>query len=230
MIYGCVDLLLCAGIPLAGAVYFMIHRRGMFFTFAAGAGCFLLSQLILRMPLLNLLTEWSDDFALLPYTHPLLYTGILAFTAGLFEETGRWIFLRFLCRKHSSWLHGLSFGLGHGGIEAVWVLSLGILPAFLNGTIILAGPEALLVGVERVCAMCFHIAMTMLVLYGVNRGSFFPCAGAILIHGIFDMTTAIQNTGVIWAILVLSAISAVIFTIWIKNRISIDNNTKGEYV
>ena len=112
--------------------------------------------------------------------------GILAFTAGLFEETGRWIFLRFLCRNHSSWLHGLSFGLGHGGIEAVWVLSLGILPAFLNGTIILAGPGgAACRGWNEVCAMCFSYCHDHAgALWSKPRFPSFPCAGAILIHGV----------------------------------------------
>lgn len=214
MIYGCISLFLCAGVPLIGAVYFLLCRKGCFYTFLAGAGCFALFQLALRLPLLNMASRGTDWFALLPYTKPLLYGAFLAVTAGIFEETGRWIFLKYLCRNKHEWIHGFSFGLGHGGIEAVWISTLGIIPAFLNGTIVLAGPDAVLVGVERICTMFFHIAMTMLVLHGVKSKQFCFCFLAVLIHFILDFSIMIPYKSIIWCILGFSAIVSLAFIIY----------------
>lgn len=214
MIYGLISLFLCAGFPLAGAVYFLIHRKDSFYTFLAGAGCFALFQLAFRIPLLNTISRGSDWIALLPYTNPLLYGALLAVTAGIFEEIGRWLFLKYLCRNKHEWIHGFSFGLGHGGIEAVWISTLGIIPAFLNGTINLAGPDIILVGMERICAMLFHIAMSLLVLHGVRKKQFRFCLLAVMIHFILDFSIVIPNQIIIWCILGFSAIFSLAFIIY----------------
>lgn len=214
MIYGLISLFLCVGIPLAYAVYFLLHRNGSFYTFLAGAGCFALFQLAFRIPLLNAISRRSDWISLLPYTNPLLYGALLAVTAGIFEETGRWIFLRYLCRNKHEWIHGFSFGLGHGGIEAIWVSTLGIIPAFLNGTIVFAGPDTILVGVERVCTMLFHIAMSLLVLHGVRKKQFRFCLLAVLIHFTLDFSIVIPSQIFIWCILGFSAILSLAFIIY----------------
>lgn len=221
MIYGLISLFLCIGIPLAGAVYFLIRPNGSFYTFLAGAGCFTLFQLAIRLPLLNMASKGADWFALLPYTNPVLYVAFLAFTAGISEEIGRWIFLKYLCRNKQKWIHGFSFGLGHGGIEAAWISNLGIIPAFLNGTITLAGPDAVLVGAERVCTMLFHIAMAILVLHGVRKKQFRFCMLAVLIHFVLDFSIIVPNKIVIWCILGFSAILSlafIIYTYQIYNR------------
>lgn len=214
MIYALISLFLCAGIPLTGAISFLFFRKGSFYTFVAGAGCFVLSQLLIRLPLLNTLSKEIDTFILLPYTNPLLYGAFLAVSAGIFEETGRWIFLKYLCRNHNTWMHGFAFGLGHGGIEAVWVSSLGIIPAFLNGTIAAAGPDVLLVGVERMCAMLFHIAMSILILHGVRKKQFRFCLLAILLHFGLDFPIIIPSKIIIWSILGFSAIVSLAFIIY----------------
>lgn len=227
MIYGWITIFLCAGIPLLGAVFFLFYKKATIYTFFMGAACFFLSQLILRIPLFNWLSGHNDWFALAPYTNPVLYTAILAFSAGIFEEIGRWIFMKYPCKGKDTWMHGVSFGLGHGGIEAVWVLTLSVIPSLLNGTLSLAGWEVILVGLERLCAMSFHIAMSILVLIGVRKKRFRFCAAAILIHGIFDLTTIIPNHRIIWAILALCAIASLAFTLWAKSRIFIEKE-KGE--
>lgn len=49
----------------------------------------LVTQMILRIPLLGYLkTNW-EWFMILPYSHYFIYMAIAAFSAGVFEETGR---------------------------------------------------------------------------------------------------------------------------------------------
>ncbi|HJB29894.1 MAG TPA: YhfC family intramembrane metalloprotease [Candidatus Blautia faecavium] len=229
MIYGWITIFLCAGPPLIGAVFFLVYKKGTFRAFFMGAACFFLTQLILRIPLLNLLSRHNDWFALSPYTAPILYIFLLAFSAGIFEENGRWLFLRYLCRGKDTWICGIAFGLGHGGIEAIWVLTLSVLPSLFNGTLSLAGPDVILVGTERLCAISFHIAMSVLVLIGVRKKQYRFCFLAVLIHGLFDLTTAIPNQGIIWAILVCAALLSLAFALWTKNQIFIEKK-KGEII
>ena len=49
------------------------------------------------------------------------YLIFLGFTAGLFESVGRWVGYKWWFRNSLpyDWAHGVAFGIGHGGIEAV---------------------------------------------------------------------------------------------------------------
>lgn len=44
-----------------------------------------------------------------------------ALAAGVFEEVGRFISMKFLLKKNREWHDGVAFGIGHGGIEAIFI-------------------------------------------------------------------------------------------------------------
>jgi len=94
-----------------------------------GVATFMLSQLSLRLPLLPLLTLALRDVNLSPSSAIVWFFNavVLSFSAGLFEEWGRWFFLRHLARRVRSFREGVMFGLGHGGIEAIVLVSLNVL-------------------------------------------------------------------------------------------------------
>lgn len=48
---------------------------------------------------------------------------LMVATSGLFEETTRWVVLRYWAKNTRSWRDGVGFGLGHGGIEALLLFS-----------------------------------------------------------------------------------------------------------
>ncbi len=85
--------------------------------FILGVASFAASQLLLRIPLLGELQNavWFNMFAM---TQPLLCGVLVAFSAGLFEETGRFVALKLINRDLLTWENGVIFGLGHGGVEA----------------------------------------------------------------------------------------------------------------
>ena len=58
-------------------------------------------------------------------THLWSYALVGAGLAGIFEETGRWIAFRFILKKHTDKKTAITYGIGHGGIEAVILLSVG---------------------------------------------------------------------------------------------------------
>ncbi|TYR80494.1 YhfC family intramembrane metalloprotease [Priestia megaterium] len=53
--------------------------------------------------------------------NPFLYALYGGFSASFFEEVGRFILILFLLKKYLDWKDGISYGIGHGGIEAVLV-------------------------------------------------------------------------------------------------------------
>ena len=89
LLFEVISLLICIGIPVLGGIYFAVNGKGYFLTFLTGILSFVVTQMILRIPLLGYLkTNW-EWFMILPYSHYYIYMAITAFSAGVFEETGR---------------------------------------------------------------------------------------------------------------------------------------------
>ncbi|MFQ7397262.1 MAG: YhfC family glutamic-type intramembrane protease, partial [Neglectibacter sp.] len=96
---------------------------------------FLLSQVLTRIPLLQAFStqEWYQNFAVL---HPVVLGLLLAFTAGLFEETARLGGSALLGPRKPAFPGGparpgyrtfegaLSFGLGHAFCEVILLAGL----------------------------------------------------------------------------------------------------------
>lgn len=86
-----------------------------------GSLVFLVFQLLTRLPLVILLQ--STLLAPLLSTSTALawvWLTILALTAGLFEEVGRYLGFRFFLRREpKTWAKAVMFGLGHEGLESL---------------------------------------------------------------------------------------------------------------
>jgi len=127
----------------------------------------------------------------------LLVMGIaVGFSAGIFEETARYLSFRFWLNKEPSTLLPIKYGVGHGGIEA---FLLGILTLYALIQVLTLGGEGsldsfsseqagliraqifaywdvpwqhLLLGAwERVSAMIFHIGASLMVYKSVRKKS-----------------------------------------------------------
>lgn len=186
-----------------------------------GAAGFVVTQLLIRLPLLTALQNrsWFMD---LSENNGFLFAFFLAFTAGLFELAGRFAVAK-LMQKDLTCTRALAAGLGHGGIEAmiligitymnniayIFIINSGAFDAVVNealaagvnvSSLILLKDQLLstspflflLGGFERVLAMIGQLAMSMLVCYGVFCGK--PVKGALVclsIHTLIDLTAGI---------------------------------------
>lgn len=177
-------------IPVIVAIAIRRRTTAPWRFFFMGAVTFILSQ-VLHIPF-NVLVQRSG---LLPgdtaTTLNLIITAIfLGLSAGVFEETARYLTYRFWARDARSWSRGLMLGAGHGGSEAIILGALGAINTFAliaaaNSEAILntLPPEqqqlitdalaqivdvpaaTLLLGaVERLFAVTAHLAMSLLVL------------------------------------------------------------------
>ncbi|MDO5424658.1 MAG: YhfC family glutamic-type intramembrane protease [Eubacteriales bacterium] len=151
----------------------------------AGAAAFGISQLLIRIPILNQILPNFEWYLTLPYTSPILYGLFLAFTAGLFEETARRIGFGILGNRYRGFGDGIAFGIGHGGLEVLYVLWM-VIQQVLKGFPV--SPLGLAVTLlERAGAMGFHIGASVMVLYGVCKKQKRWLFLAILLHTLLDL-------------------------------------------
>ncbi|WMJ16592.1 YhfC family intramembrane metalloprotease [Geobacillus proteiniphilus] len=173
-----------------------------------------------------------------------LFVLYAALAAGVFEEIGRYVGFRWLLKQHRGYGDGLSFGLGHGGTEAVLLGVVGAVNVIVLASLIQSGsfdktiapslpagqaelikeqvlhtPFAMYVlgGLERLFALTVHVALSLLVLFGVRERQFRYVLYAILIHAAMDVMPALYQAKVVtnvWAVeavLLIWAVAAVSF-------------------
>lgn len=206
-------------LPAALLIGLGIAKKIRLAPLALGFASFFVSQMVLRIPLLQALslTGWFQGFAA---SHIGLYTLLVGgLSAGLFEESGR--LAGALVLKHDrTYKDMLSFGLGHGLCEVMALAGVGhinnllvslalndpagpfgLLVAGLDGAVLEAAaaqlaaatPGLVALGLlERVSAVLFHLFATCLVFTGVRRrqaGWYF--AAAVGAH-------TLSNTAATW--------------------------------
>lgn len=180
-----------------------------------GALIFLIFQMLTRVPAVEIIQAVITPQ--LQASKALLWGWllILSLTAGLFEEIGRYLGYRwFMGKEEKTWRKAVMYGTGHGGLESMLLVGgLGLLtlinvliiptlnPSALPAatqkqiadqfTAIAAQPAwlPLLGAYERVCAIAFHIAMSVVVLQVFRRGQIRWLWIAVLAHFTFDFAS-----------------------------------------
>ena len=226
-IFACIVTLLISLIlpPAAAMVYAGKNRKqGVGLGWLLGAVGFVVPQMLIRLPILNLLSA-NARFLAFAQSHPLVYSLGLAFTAGLFELAGRYA-VAMTMRNRLTYQRSLAAGMGHGGIEAMLLVGLtyvnnlvlifqiqsGSFDALLAQTAALGGSTAaleaarqtmvtasglwfLLAGVERLLTMVFHTAMSLLVCYSVHRRR--PLVGMLICLGLHTAVDSVVGLSLV---------------------------------
>lgn len=209
--------LLMIAMPVALARLIKARRNPAWELFGIGAATFVISQ-VAHIPfnflVLNRFELISLDTSRLP--NLLLLALFLGLSAGLFEESARYLTLRFWAVKARSWGQGLMLGAGHGGIEAMIVgtvvaVNYLLLARMRGGALLSTIPEnqlplvtaqiealfsapwhlILLGAAERLFALCFHLAAALLVLEAVNTGKGRWYLAAVGWHTLLNATAVI---------------------------------------
>lgn len=196
-------------LPLAGMLALGKARRS-WKAFGVGAATFFLFALVLESLVSQavVLTPLGDVLRGNLWLYAL-YGGL---AAGLFEETGRLAAFRWVLRKEDRPVTALSYGLGHGGMEAVLITGLGmvsniVLGAMVNAGTALPGELAPLVqtladapaatflwaGLERASAMGIHVANSVLVFTAVKKRRWGLYVLAILTHTLVNALAVLCN-------------------------------------
>jgi len=203
------NALLMLGMPLALGVYLARRLKVDWRIFGIGALTFIGSQ-VLHIPFNSYaLNPLVENWGLSPLSGSLdlVLMGLLyGFSAGLFEESARYLVYRIWLKDDHRWDDGVMFGAGHGGIESILAGALALAAflqalslrtidpstlsadqaAVLQGTLELYWGlpwyDYLLGAVERLGALCFHLSAAVLVLQAVRRRNLLWLVAAIAWH------------------------------------------------
>jgi uncharacterized membrane protein YhfC len=237
---------LMIGIPLALGLGMTRRFRMSWGLIGWGALTFLVSQL-LHIPFNQFLLVPRIVELGFPETASGLLVGsfLLGLSAGVFEESARYIFLRRWAVDARSWRSGLLYGAGHGGAEAIifgalalfsFVQAVALKGADLTRVLgaeqaVLAQEQldvywsmapglALLGAVERLFALLVQMSAALMVVVAVVRNERRWLAAAILWHTVVDALAVylMQRLGVYAAeaaVFVL-ALLALGFIYWVR--------------
>ncbi len=201
--------------PLILAIIAHRRLRVSWKYFAYGLLIFLIFQVITRVPIVTVLGR-----VLAPQLNSstaFLYTwlAILALTAGLFEEVGRYIGYRwFMGKEEKTWNKAVMYGLGHGGLESILLvgglslltlvnvvvlssINLSALPAAQHAQVIQQinainaepGWLPILGAWERLWTLPVQVALSVIVPQVFRRRNILWLVLAILAHAVFDFVT-----------------------------------------
>lgn len=207
-----VTALLSAALPIL--LLFVFKRKGAdVLPFFIGCAVFFVFALLIE-GLINYAVSRSPLWEKISGNMILygLYGGLMA---GIFEETGRFIAFKTVLKKRlGNDMNALMYGAGHGGFEAVMLISVSyvtyavlivmnslgvlakavpedameqLLPVLSSFTDISSPWLILFALVERISAIGLHIAFSVFVWFGAKdnkRFILFPAA--ILLHALFD--------------------------------------------
>ena len=114
--------------------------KGVWKALALGAAGFVLLQMIIRMPILNIVSL-IPGFGTFVAEYYVVYCLILAMTAALFEVVARFGVAKIL-QKKINYEQGVAAGLGHGGIEAILIVGMTYINNLLYAIMINSGTFA----------------------------------------------------------------------------------------
>lgn len=186
-------------------------KGGKWSAFFTGAVAFILSAMVLESIFHNLVFL-TPLWAILQDNIWLygLYGGL---AAGVFEETGRFFAFKLLLKKEREPVTALSYGIGHGGIEAILLVGLTMVsnlvlaamaasggitdPAVLElAEQMLSTPAGMFLwaAFERLGAIILHLSLSVLVFAAVRvPGKKWLFPAAILIHAALDFIAVAAN-------------------------------------
>ncbi len=219
IVFMCVTLMICFGMPIGLAIWGKVKykRAFSFLPLLLGIIGFTLFQIVIRVNILLPMIQTSSWFKE-SVSHPSfqwLYVVFLCVTAGLFEEPVRFTAFAIL-KKKQQYPNGLSYGIGHGGIEAMLLVGLTYVNNLIYSIMINTGafdpmlsslPQAyqtqleavrtalisassdvfLIGGLERVFTMVIQIALSVLVVRGfMVNRKWLYLVFATLLHAVID--------------------------------------------
>ena len=125
--------------PIVTAIVYSVKNKGkgVWKAWLLGAAGFFVLQILIRVPVLNVLGtfSWFQSFA---ENHYMVYCLILAMTAALFEVVARFAVAKIL-QKNMNYQQGVAAGLGHGGIEAILLIGMTYVNNLLYAVMINSG-------------------------------------------------------------------------------------------
>lgn len=193
-----VNAVLGIAVPVCLSVYLVRKHHARLSTILIGAGTFILFALVLESIMHQLVLKGPHGASILDNTLRYAIYGGLA--AGVFEETGRFLSMKFLMKKEpSAPLPGVAYGIGHGGVEMLIIFGITMINNLVISALINSGQTdvifskvpveaveqlrsqldqlqtigvgTLIIGIwERFSTLVLHLGLSMMVWVAVRKG------------------------------------------------------------
>ena len=212
-------------LPIAVAIYLCRQKKTLIKPLLIGAMTFLVFQIILRIPLIQIILPKFQWYLGMPSTHPLLFALFLGVTAALFEEGGRFVIMKLLLKNNREVVDGIAFGLGHGGIEAILLIGISVLLQSIVNYEMINPSTMFLGGLERLATMIIHICWSLMILKFINEKKLIWIAIPLATHTLIDAGSAYALTLGIstWAIDGVIILCAILSLMFIKREYKLKN-------
>lgn len=209
-------LLVSLLLPLFISIYLIIRSKSYFKPIIVGVLTFLIFQVFTRIYILQVILPTQVWYILFTYEYPIVYAFLLSLTAGLFEEIGRYIMMKYILRKMDI-KKALAFGLGHGGIEAILFVGIALV---LTNPMLIDSQQLLMSGLERFSAINFHLGFSVLVYQMIFKSKKFNLLYAISLHTLVNFVSVVlmMNGVNMWIIEGVLFFFAIIMIIFIKSQ------------
>lgn len=214
-------------VPILILIFWCCRKKAKVMPALTGAIVFLIFTQILEM-IPHIFFLFTDNpVSRVITSNPFLYALYVGFVAGVFEETGRFVGFRFLQKKFPGKETSITYGIGHGGFEAMSLAGFRYIQYFAIAMMIHKGTiDEMLAGysgtelasleqivtlisslsveicvitiAERIYAFVFHVALSVLVYHAVNvSGKKHLFLAAILLHTGMDFFAGLYQMDVL---------------------------------
>ena len=185
-------------LPIIVSLFLIVKKKQYFKVILVGVITFLIFQVFTRIYILQVILPSQVWYILFTYQYPILYVFLLSLSAGLFEEIGRYITMKYLL-KSMTIKDAIVFGIGHGGIESILLVGVSLL--MINPSTI-PFQNFLMSGVERISAMILHCGFSVLVYQMLFRNKKYNLIYSIALHTLVNLVSVLlmMNNVNLWII------------------------------
>ncbi len=239
-----VQIILCLGIPIALLLIWKKKTKAKLAPFFVGVGMFILFALILESTLHQFVLVKDSPLQRTINGNVWLYALYGCLAAGIFEECGRFFGYKVLLRKYTRRETAITYGIGHGGIEMMILVGVGMISnlalyfaakamgvesylalipdaqrdtvaAVLNGIGAIQPITIMWSVIERLSALVIQISLSVLVFVACrNSKKWYLFPTAILLHALVDFPAVLYQRGMIPNVAIIEGIVAVLAVIF----------------
>lgn len=214
IIFFLISLFICFGLPIILAIYIVKKGKAHISSVIIGGVVFFIVQPVIRFSILSYL--YNNIWFILNIKSSIIILSLfLGLTAGIFEEGGRFLAFKFMFKNKLNRHEGIAYGIGHGGCEAMVLVGTAMISSVMGHLSVLSPYELLEPGVERLCSISVHIALSIIVMYSVKSKKYWFLLVAILLHAALDSPLGIiKNTAIIQTYILIFGVISFVFIMY----------------
>lgn len=209
------SLIVSFALPIGLFVYAKKKLGAKTAPFFIGCGVFFVMVLMLEAAIHRIVFQLAGEALTGSVILYAVYGGLMA---ALFEETGRYIAMRFLV-KPMDFPNAFMYGAGHGGVEAINSGTMSAQLATLDAKKAADTAAALSAlwttpsltffagGVERIIAVVLHLSLSILVFQSIRKKSQKDLLNAYLFHFVIDsLSVLLSAVASVWVVELVTAL------------------------